>query len=209
MSLIHIIVADPHPENLRRLTSTVEAIPTCRVVATSSAGDTCLQKIVALRPEIAILAIDLPSLTGRQVLSAVVEARLPTRIILTANHPKRVDAQIALNAGAFAQISKELPAQSLHECITAVASGQKWNSRSPTVETRSRRIGMLGSLTAREREVTSLAAIGLTNKAIARRLNVSDGTVRIHLQNIFKKLGVTNRTELAVHVIDFAGTQIL
>src|SRR5829696_4307980 len=127
---------------------------------------------------------------------------LPTRVLfLTASaNDDHIASAVAL--GASGLLLKEAAADQLLEALGAVASGSRWLP--PEVDAaiqrevvrRSEFQRVAGALTPREREVVLLATEGLSNKEMARRIGVTEGTVKIHLHNVYQKLGVTNRTAM-------------
>lgn len=198
-----IIVADSTQIALRGLSAIIESKGPYRVVGASSEGGECLELIASEAPEIAIVAASLPGLSGWEVLAGIFAKHLPTRLVLLAETESESQACAALSAGAYGFLIRSTAHLDMHDCLSGVASGTKWAppiSYCPPWGAWARfavRPPEQANLTSREREITTLAALGLTNKRIARRLGVSDGTVRIHLHNIFRKLRVSNRTELA------------
>jgi len=204
---IHVLVAEARPAMTLGLTSIVESRAPYRVIGSARAGDECLKLIAALRPAIAIVGAALPHISGLQISALASSQCWTTRIIVIARADRGGDGTLALNLGAYGYIAQDSEPAQIHACLDSVSQGRKWLPSPPSFPPRPRpamRDGVSetrsGSspLTHREREVTRLAARGMSNKAIARELRLSDGTVRIHLQNIFRKLGVGNRTELAV-----------
>jgi DNA-binding NarL/FixJ family response regulator len=124
--------------------------------------------------------------------------------VLTATATDR-QLGIAIARGARGLLHKDVALDELIECIRAVAQGGKWISATVAdviASTGRRQIAHVAQPSIREREVMQLASTGLSNKEIARKLGLSDGTVKIHLHNIYQKLGVPNRTALAALIID-------
>jgi two-component system nitrate/nitrite response regulator NarL len=146
----------------------------------------------------------MPGLTGLEVLKAARAESLPTRVVFLTAVVKDEDIATAVAFGVSGLVLKDAVAAELRKCLAVVASGGHWlpmdlvegaATREAARRTESERV--VEALTARERELTLLVTQGLSNKEIAYRLGVAEATVKIHLHNIYHKLGVTNRTSLA------------
>jgi two-component system nitrate/nitrite response regulator NarL len=208
--LISIVVADDHPAVLHGVTDVLNANSNMNVVADCTDGAAALNAIHQFEPTVAVLDIFMPGLTGLDVLTRLSAEHSETKIIFwtaTAN-----DEQIltAVAGGAKGIVLKERALSELVECVRTVAEGSTWLPPDLIDAALQREVGrqsvrqLLGSsLTYRERQITLVVVEGLSNKEIGRRLDLSEGTVKIHLHNIYKKLGVTNRTALTarLHIV--------
>jgi DNA-binding NarL/FixJ family response regulator len=152
-----------------------------------------------------VLDINMPALTGLNVLKGLEEDGSSTRVVFLTG--AAVDEQIAaaVERGAWGFLLKESAPDTLMTSLRAVASGQRWLPEelvAPAVRrTAERRLAaghLERALTVRQHELARLVAQGLSNKQIARALVISDGTVKIHLHNVYEKLAVSNRTSLAM-----------
>jgi DNA-binding NarL/FixJ family response regulator len=155
-------------------------------------------------PDLALVDMNMPKPMGLDVLKAVVSERLSTRVVFLAASLSDREILTAVALGAFGIMLKESAADALIGCLQSVAAGQRWlppRLVDPAIErARERRTQVTrvdDKLTQREREVMLLVADGLSNKEVGRRLNVTEGTVKIHLYAIYQKVSVSNRTELA------------
>lgn len=199
-----ILVADDHPVVLSGLTMLLRQAPGCEIVAACADGASALQRIEELEPTIACLDIEMPRLTGLDVLKMVRKLGLQTRIVILTASADEAELADAAACGAWAVLHKDSAADALVECVAAVAVGRRWVSSHESNHLTMNRAAR-GSpshrettvLTMREQEITRLVAEGLSNKEIARTARISEGTVKIHLYNIYQKLGVSNRTSLA------------
>jgi len=210
-SRLNIVVADDHPVVLRGVVDVLKSCIDMNVVGAFGDGVSAIDAIRKLNPDIAVLDLAMPGLNGLDVLAAVaVEKRQTKVVLLTASI---ADGQIltALERGASAILLKDAAADDLVRCVQAVAEGRKWFpadlvdaaiERETGRRVRSEQIGQ--TLTPREREIMLLVAEGLSNKGVARRLDVSEGTVKIHLHNIYQKMEVPNRTTLTVFALAHA-----
>jgi len=198
-----LVLADDHPVVLSGLKSLIESNPRFEVLAGCVDGIAALEAIRDLKPELAVLDISMPGLTGLDVLEHIKSEMLPTRVLfLTASaNDDHIASAVAL--GASGLLLKEAAADQLLEALGTVASGSRWlppevvgAAIQREVVRRSEFQRVAGALTPREREVVLLATEGLSNKEMARRIGVTEGTVKIHLHNVYQKLGVTNRTAM-------------
>ena len=205
---ISIVVADDHPVVLHGLADLLRANSDMNVVALCSDGATALEAVRKWSPNVAVLDILMPGLTGLDVLERIVADGLATKVVfLTATAS---DAQLvrAVSDGAQGIVLKEEALSELVQCIRAVAEGRVWlplavinAALEREAKRRSKSQILTQLLTIRERQVVLLVADGLSNKEVGRRLQVSEGTVKIHLHNIYQKLQVNNRTALAALAI--------
>lgn len=199
-----IIVADDHLIVLAGLTSLLQSDKRYSVVATASNGAEALAKILEARPGIAVLDINMPELTGVEVLEKLADRVPETKIVLLTASVQDAQIASAVRAGVCGLLLKQSAADELLLCLDEVWSGSKWlppelvEPALARVTAREGEVAILdAALTAREREIVDLVAKGLPNKVISRQTGISEGTVKIHLHNIYGKLGVSNRTELA------------
>jgi two-component system, NarL family, nitrate/nitrite response regulator NarL len=204
---ISIVLADDHPVVLHGVAGILCAQADMKVLATCSDGDTAADAIRQLAPDIAVLDITMPGLDGIEVLSDLATKPLKTKVVfLTA---LATDDQIlaAIANGARGIMLKDTAPDNLVNCIREVAVGKRWY---PTdlVESALRRDAgrqenrrIMQTLTPRERQIVVMVAEGMANKEIARRIDLAEGTIKIHLHNIYEKLEIPNRTALTVFAI--------
>ena len=204
MRCTRLVIADRHPVVLQGLTSVFGAQSDLKVVACCRDGPSCIKAIRRLVPDIAILDVSMPGLTGLEILTTANSERLSTRLVFfTASSADR-ELIIAAAAGAYGVILKDAAPEALVQSLRQVADGQRLlplpsSDRSVSSGQRNGAIAenVLKVLTDREREIMRLVSEGLSNKAIARRLNISHGTIKVHLHHIYQKLEINNRTVLA------------
>src|SRR3954453_8846066 len=200
---IRLLLVDPQPIVLQGLRSVLGTQPDFDVVAASSDRTSCLEAIRKLTPDVALLADKVPDLTVSEILAIVKAEKLSTRLLFFTESDTDHDLTSAIAAGACSAISKYAsPATMLRSLRLMTKSGvalekSDLSATGKEADGDSKVEGMLELLTQRERQIARLVAEGMSNKEIARQLNVSDGTVKVHLYNIFQKLEITNRTVLA------------
>ena len=199
-----VVIADRHPVVLQGLRNVLGAQYDFKVIACFTDGTSCIEAIRSLVPDIAILDVSMPDLTGLEILAIANSENLSTRLVFfTASSADR-ELIIAAAAGAYGVILKDAAPEALVQSLQQVADGQRLlplpsSDRSVSSGQRNGAIAenVLKVLTDREREIMRLVSEGLSNKAIARRLNISHGTIKVHLHHIYQKLEINNRTVLA------------
>jgi two-component system, NarL family, nitrate/nitrite response regulator NarL len=204
MRCVTVVIADRHPVVVYGLTGLLGAEIDFKVVASCNDGKKCLQAIRDLSPDIGLLDILMPGLSGLDILADVTSEHLSTRIVfLTASAEDR-ELIIAAARGAYGVILKEAAPEVLVQCLREVAGGRRllplasseslrWQESPGTAITEN----VLTVLTDRERQIMHLVSEGLSNKEVGRQLNISDGTIKVHLHHIYQKLAISNRTALA------------
>ena len=202
---IRLIVADDHPIVLDGLAGLFRAADEFAVVATATNGQAALAAIRAHRPDVAVLDIRMPERNGLEVAAEIFRERIPTRVVLLSVAIDDDHTIEAVRLGVHGIVLKEMATRLLVQCVRKVHAGGYWveqDSLRRAMEGLLRREATLQStdaatLTATEIRVVELLAGGARNKEIADRLNVSEATVKNHLHNIYVKLKLSSRRELA------------
>jgi two-component system nitrate/nitrite response regulator NarL len=209
---VRIVIADDHTifrDGLRRL---LEAEPELEVVGEAADGAEAVTQTRRLTPDILLLDLAMPRVPGMDALRELSSAdeALKTKIIVLTAAVERLQIVQALQMGARGVVMKEAATQLLMKAIRTVMSGQYWIGReavgdivdfmrtNASGEKPPRNFG----LTKREMEILAAIVAGLSNKEIARRFTLSEDTVKHHLTNIFDKVGVASRLELALFAIN-------
>ena len=191
-----IILADDHELVLEGLRSLVEAEPDLHVVATATNGRQVLDAVRESQPDVVVLDLEMGEMNGLRCLEMLKHEFPEVRVLVLTAYGDGESMRAALEGGADGFALKTEPPQQTVACIRQVCRGQlvfplaarKWLMRSEAPQDSS-------APTPRELEILAQVSEGLTNAQIARRLRVSDNTVKFHLQNLYMKLGVRNRTE--------------
>jgi two-component system, NarL family, nitrate/nitrite response regulator NarL len=210
---LRILVADDHPIFLHGLRTLLEAEAGFTVVGEAKNTEEAVALARRLQPDLLLLDLAMPGQSGLEALRALGSpaSKLCT-IVLTAAI-ERQQIVTALQLGARGIVLKSAASQVLFKCIRAVLAGQYWVGHEnvpdlvrallevtppPTDEARRRNFG----LTPREREIVTAVVAGYTNKDMAQKFSITEPTVKHHLTNIFDKLGVSNRLELALFALN-------
>jgi two-component system, NarL family, nitrate/nitrite response regulator NarL len=184
-----------------------------KVVGEAGSGKEALEMLIKLQPDVALLDLNLPQQSGLEVLSRVPGAKVKSRILLLAESIERHQILEALRLGSRGIVFKNMSSQLLYKSIRMVMDGGYWVGRgvvsdlveSLRVADEPDRVPSKCSnygLTHREYEILSTVVDGYTNKDIAEKFAISEQTVKHHLTNIFEKVGVTNRLELALRAVE-------
>jgi two-component system, NarL family, nitrate/nitrite response regulator NarL len=194
---IRVLAGDAQPLFRDAVARTIRQGAALELVGEVDDGRAALDAIVALRPDVAVLDMPLPSLDGDRVLRAVTRDGLPTRILFLCAGPSPDRAYRALEDGAAGVLSKHASAEQLCAAIRAAARGETVLS-SEVMSGVAREIRLRAGagrvrLTERERAILRLIADGRNLPAIARELHLGTATVKTHVAHIYEKLGVGER----------------
>ncbi|NKQ36331.1 MAG: response regulator transcription factor [Chloroflexi bacterium] len=193
---IRVILADDHALVLEGLRSLLAAEPDIHIIATATDGDRLLEAVRRFQPDVVIADIQMPYLNGLESLPEIRRLSPTSRVLFLTAYSDDETIQAVLAARADGLLLKTDPPEQTAPAIRQVMAGQlvfpaaarRWlfAPRSPLPEI---------ALSARELEVLAVVAQGLTNAQAAQKLHVSENTVKFHLQNIYQRLNVNNRTE--------------
>jgi two-component system nitrate/nitrite response regulator NarL len=197
--VVHIVIADDHTlvrDGLKRM---LQQQPDFSVVGEAADGDEALSRVHETCPDVLLLDLAMPNVSGITVLERLHAEQNPVRILLLTASIDRIQISTAIRLGARGVVMKTAALDVLIKSIHSIMAGQLWfdrNTLSDLLKDQSE--GPESKLTPRELEIVGQLASGSANKDIAESLGISEGTVKRHLANIFEKVGVSNRLELAV-----------
>jgi DNA-binding NarL/FixJ family response regulator len=205
---VTVVVAESRPLLLRGLEHICSEEPGFEVVATCAHGDATLEALRALKPDVLILDASLPPSGGLWVLKHMRREKLPTRAILLADRPEERQCLQAMRLGVGGILPLGMTPESLRRCVRTVHAGEPWVegqtvakpfNRRPRGEVALRQLGRV--LTPRQLEIVRLAIEAIPTREIAARLMLTEGTVKVHLHNIYEKLRVDGRVGLVLLVM--------
>lgn len=201
---VRLVIADHHPIVLLGLERFLSSIGDFVVVATATGGNESLAAVRAHSPDVAVLDMGLAGKSGLQVAGEIIRDGLPTRVVLVIPTIDDRQAIEAFRLGIHGVLLTEMAPGLLVQCIRKVLAGGRWvelESLRRAVENLLRDEAFPGlaasPLTRAEVRVTGLLAQGARNKEIAGHLGVSESTIKNHLHNIYTKLNLSSRGELA------------
>ena len=200
MRRITVVIADRHPVVLQGLSHVLGAHSDFKIVASCTDGPGCVEAIRNLAPDIVILDGSMPGVTGPEILSIVSAENPSTRFVFFTS--SEVERELVMSAAAddYSFISKDVAPEILVQSLRQIARGRRLLPL-PLREQSTITENALAVLTDRERQIMRLVSEGLSNKEIGRHLNITDGTIKVHLHHIFQKLEISNRTVLAAMAI--------
>ncbi len=198
-----LVLADDHPLFRDGVRRALEANAEFEVVGEVSEGDATVQTILSRRPDVLLLDLALPDISGIEVLRRLKDAGVSVRTLMLTGAIDRLQTLEALQLGARGVLMKDAAGHLLVKAIRAVMKGEYWIGRQTMADwseyARQHRAPRL-MLTERERQVIVRMLEGLSNREIADVMSVGEETVKTHVSNVYRKLGVSNRMELALYV---------
>lgn len=210
-----LVIADDHPVVLHGLVALLTSELDFKILAACADGATALEAIFAHSPDIALLDLRLPKMTGLEVLDKVASGNLPTRVVIITAFTEDLDVLLAISRGVHGIVMKDSVANALIQCLRTVRVGGRCVPPELVRKELNRQAeaaSVVHSLTSRERDVLRLVAEGLLNQEVAKQLNISEGTLKLHLHHIYRKTNVNSRSalmSLARHLGDELGTERL
>lgn len=217
MGTIRVVVVDDHPLFRQGVVDTIAMEPDLVVVGEATNGEDALDVIRELRPDVAIVDVNLPGINGHQVTQQVVTEKYATRIMLLTAYDDAEQKLHAMKVGAAAYCVKDVQPKVLAEDVREIYKGnfvigkevldaeQLENWLKPDAEDETTYYGEFGELyeplSKREMEVLGELAKGMSNKEIATSLGISHQTVKNHVTSILRKLNVEDRTQATLYAL--------
>jgi DNA-binding NarL/FixJ family response regulator len=202
--VISIVVADDHPVVRDGVASMLDAVADLSVVGTAASGPEAVELSAALDPDVVVMDLRMPGGSGVDAVRELRRRGLRAGVLVLTTYDTDSDTVAAIEAGATGYLLKDAPTDDLISAVRSTAAGE--TILSPAVAARLathvRSPRRTAVLSAREREVLALVAAGTSNKEIARRLFVSEATVKTHLGHVYEKLGVSDRAAAVATAYD-------
>lgn len=203
-----LVIADDHPLMLDGLAALFES-GGFTLLARARDGTEARSAIARHTPDIAVLDVNMPGATGLDLLREARAGRWPSRIVLLTAGIEPEPIAEALRLKVDGLVLKDAAGDVILRCAREALAGRPWFDRA-VIDQVVRTLGAdppaaapaAADLTAREKEVARYVAEGLRNKEIGQALGIGEGTVKMHLHNLYQKLGIASRTELALMVRD-------
>ena len=208
--MIQVLLVDDHSMVREGIKQLLELDGDIKIIGEAGNGEQCLKMIDTLNPDVVLLDINMPQMNGLEVLEKLKEKKSKQKVLILTIHNEVEYLMRAVDIGVSGYVLKDSDSTVLKEAIYAVTDGENYIDATMTPllkeqsylrelqkEARSKE----KLLSSREIEVLCALAEGLYNKEIASKLQISEKTVKNHVSNIFKKIGVSDRTQAAVYAI--------
>ncbi|HSA82248.1 MAG TPA: response regulator transcription factor [Geminicoccaceae bacterium] len=206
---ITLVLADDHPIVLAGLQQLLSLQRDFTVVATCGDGEEALAAVRRHQPDVLVLDLQMPKKDGLAVVRELRQMELAARVVILTASLGAKEVLEAVRLGARGVVLKEMAPDLLVRCIRTVAAGGQWLERGALTDAFDRLLKREAGerqaanlLTARELEIVRLVVGGSRNKVIARQLAITEGTVKIHLHNIYQKLEIDSRVALTLWAQD-------
>ena len=199
--MIRVVIADDHRVVRVGLEQLLQTFDDVELVGVADGGERAVELATDAKPDVLLLDLSMPDVDGIEVTSRVASSSPDTRVVLFTSFSDREQIVRALDAGAIGYLLKDAEPEAIHDALRAAARGEAPlapKAAAALLESRSERAGSAVELTARERDVLALVIAGDANKQIARKLGISEKTVKGHLTNLFQRIGVQDRTQAAL-----------
>ena len=205
-STIRVLVIDDHTLFRRGVVALLSADAGLAVVGEAADALEGTGLAASMQPDVVLLDLNMPTVSGLQALPAIKEAAPHARIVMLTVSEDAEDLVACLQAGASGYLLKNIDADFLREAIRRIARGESVMSESMTAklvrEVQRPAEAPKPSLSPREQEILALIAKGASNKEAARELGVAESTIKIHVQHILRKLNLSTRVQAAVYATE-------
>lgn len=211
---LRILLIDDHALFRSGIKALLQRQNDFEVVGEAANGLDAVKRAIALQPDIILLDLNMPGMSGKAVLNALQEEAVRAKVIVLTVSENAEDLADVMAAGAQGYLLKNIDASHFIDALRRVASGETIISPEMTVRLVSAmRVketppsntpsdALLARLTPREREILAALAVGASNKEIARQFDLSESTVKVHVQNILRKLECQSRVQAAVIAVE-------
>lgn len=206
---VRILIADDHSVVRAGLRALLERHGNFRVVAEASSGEEAVTKAQELQPDVAVLDIRMPGISGIEACRRIVKIVPGCRVIMLTSYAEDELLMAAIQAGAAGYVLKRIGDNDLVQAIERVSQGEGMLDPAMTATvfaemrkaTETKQIAAFADLTSQELAVLALVAQGLTNRQVAVKLYLGEGTVRNYVSNVLAKIGASNRAEAAAYAV--------
>jgi two-component system nitrate/nitrite response regulator NarL len=207
---IRVLLVDDHTLFRSGVKALLQRQAGFEVVGEAGDGLEGVKRAKSLKPDVVLLDLHMPGISGREALQLIVEEVPETRVVMLTVSEDADDLLEALRSGAQGYLLKNIDADFLIDAVRRAADGEAVMSaqmtakllRSVRAEAKPQPVADHEKLSPRERETLAFLARGASNKDIARALDLAESTVKIHIQGILKKLGMTSRVQAAVYAVE-------
>lgn len=199
---IRILIVDDHPMVTEGIQAILETYDDIHVVGTLNNGQDAVDRINELAPDVVLLDLNMPGLSGLAATEMILEERPETRILILSMHDSPEYISTALSHGARGYVLKDVPTEEIRTAIDKVMAGQEYLCTGAKGSLKPRISDGREPLTSREQTILLELAQGRSNKEVAESLNISVRTVETHRQNIKRKLGISSTAGLTRYALE-------
>lgn len=200
---IRVMLVDDHALMREGIKQLLEFDGSIDIIEEAKDGEECLQKLENCNPQVLLLDIIMPKMDGIEVLEEIKRKKINVKVLILTVHNEIEYLLKAINMGVDGYILKDSESTELKKAIETVVSGESYIQPKliPSLFAQDEAKGKIEDLTSRELEILIHVANGSLNKEIAKKLDISEQTVKNHMSRIFKKIGVCDRTQAAVFAL--------
>ncbi len=209
MSQIRVLIADDHEVVRMGIKALLQQHQNVRVVGEASTGEEAIEQAMVHRPDVVVMDVRMPGVSGVEACQRIVQQLPETRVVMLTSYAEDELLFAAIRAGASGYVLKRIGSDNLLKTIEAVGRGEA--ALDPTMTEavfremrqteKNKEAAVFNDLSAQEMRVLALIADGLTNREIAGRLFLGEGTVRNYVSNLLSKLHLSNRAEAAAFAV--------
>ncbi|MDX6535121.1 MAG: hypothetical protein QOJ13_1490 [Gaiellales bacterium] len=198
--MIRVVVVDDHAVVRDGLAQLLAASTDIELAGTAGNGEDAVRVALEQEPDVVLMDLSMPGIDGIEATRRLKERLTKTNVLVLTSYSDKERVLAALDAGAIGYLLKDAEPAEIVEAVRAASRGESpLHPRAARAVLSARRGGdPLDDLTEREREVLALLAAGMQNKQIARRLDISEKTVKAHLTSVFRRIGVVDRMQAAL-----------
>jgi DNA-binding NarL/FixJ family response regulator len=197
-----VLIADDHPLMIAGIRRALERSENIEVVGEAHSGPEVTQMIERRRPQLVLLDLRMPGVIGTECIERIREMWPQVKTVVLSTYDERVVIDAALAAGASAYVIKTVNLADIASVVRQAATGSVYHASRPQSVGEPKCQPDTPLLTERERAILEAVAAGLTTAAISKDLWVSEHTVKFHLTNIYRKLGVANRAAAVRYALE-------
>ncbi|MEQ8922807.1 MAG: response regulator transcription factor [Roseovarius confluentis] len=197
-----VLIVDDHPMVAEGIEAILETYDDIRVVGTLSSGQEALAAVPELDPDVVLLDLNMPGMSGLTATEMILEKRPGTRILILTMHDSPEYISTALNHGASGYVLKDVPTEEIKTAIDSVMRGEQYLCTGAEASLKPRIADGREPLTSREQTVLLELAQGKSNRDVAEGLNISIHTVETHRKNIKRKLGISSTAGLTRYALE-------
>ncbi|KIC43015.1 LuxR family transcriptional regulator [Ruegeria sp. ANG-R] len=199
---IRVLIVDDHPMVAEGIRSLLESYDEIEVVGTLSNGQEAVDQATLLKPDVILMDLNMPGLSGLSATEIILERLPETRILILSMHDSPEYISTALSHGAKGYILKDVPTEEIKQAIDAVMRGERYLCTGASGSLKPKEGDTREALTGREQTILLELAQGKSNKEVAQSLDISVRTVETHRKNIKRKLGISSTAGLTRYALE-------